>query len=105
MSDMDTTRFDGAACYCCGEYAVTVVPIVEGTRIAERALCGDCYETFVATCPDCEYRIWVKDGERLYASADLYCADCKKHHQPYARDLEQAAKADIDRDDFNIVGR
>ena len=99
MSDMDTTRDDGAACECCGADAVWMPEVMTGGTRAVTPLCGECSDHQTTLCPTCHRRIWQQDGVRIFCSGDLYCAPCAAEHPGLIRGREAASRADVDRDD------
>jgi hypothetical protein len=103
MSDMDTDRFDGAPCYTCGADAVGVFPIAEGSRIEDRAVCGQCADDFITICPGCDYHVWVNSCTRI--GAELHCADCAAKHPVIVGATMAGIQADEDFDEFQQVRR
>lgn len=103
MSDMDTDRFDGAACHQCGADAVDVFAIAEGSRLEDRALCGPCHDDLTTICPGCEYLVWQSDCQRI--GYTLYCNGCSTRHPAVVGSIEAAIKADEQQDAFNRTRR
>ena len=96
MSDMDTTRNDGAGCALCGETAVWVPPVKVGKEIVAMPLCGSCSDDQSCLCEGCDVRILQSQGIRVFGPG-LHCATCAKAW--IGVDLDQASQADVDRDD------
>jgi hypothetical protein len=80
MSDMDTTAQDGRPCHLCGDDAVQIVTVAEGSALVDRALCGDCLDDQITCCPVCEATIYQRDGVRVYSTPELHCASCASQH-------------------------
>lgn len=93
-------------CRECGtEDNVSEVPIQNFTGIDVFPLCGSCCADQVTACPDCKELIWQDEGIRVFTSSNLYCTACAKQHGVVVQGLEQAARIDVDRDEFNITRR
>jgi hypothetical protein len=86
---------DGTACALCGEEACQEQSIVG--RLYPIPVCAVCAEEQVTTCPDCQRDLLVEDGERVYHTASLYCADCATQVNVAA--AVSALRADMARDD------
>jgi hypothetical protein len=81
---------DGRACEVCGDAAQFYVPILERQFIKDYPLCTDCYHDQVVKCAGCGLPLWAIDGP--------YCsAACTPDY--VIKDLERAARGDINRDD------
>lgn len=96
VSDMDTTKDDGAACVICGEDAVWSPDIRKGTLLIPTPLCGSCSDDHTCLCSGCDHRILQSDGTRVFGSG-LHCRSCATAW--IGADVEQASRADVDRDD------
>lgn len=78
MSDMNTSRFVGAPCHLCGEDAITVETVAEGSSLKEVALCARCSDEQITLCPACEQFAWTRDCTRI--GRELYCDSCSAKH-------------------------
>ena len=99
MSDIDTTKYDGAECHECGDTAVAVYAIAEGSRLEDRALCGTCHDDLATQCPGCNYLVWQSDCQRI--GYVLYCNPCAIRHPAVVGELAAQLAADEFRDDMN----
>ncbi len=98
MSDpLETTKYDGALCLICGDTAVAVYLIAEGSRLEDRALCGTCHDDLTTLCPSCNYLVWQSDCQRI--GYDLYCNGCATRHPAVVGKLAAQLAADEWRDD------
>lgn len=90
IDPINTTAYDGAPCGLCGDGPATWEQ-VEGQRIA---VCDGCFESQIDTCPQCEQKFFLQNGVRIFASANLYCADCAATHPVIVAGREFAHQLD-----------
>jgi hypothetical protein len=90
---------DGRACHMCGDDAVWMPMIAEGSILVDRPLCGGCTDDLTTLCPTCDHRIWQADGVRIYSSPDLYCRTCAEAHPAMRLSADRESRRDIARDD------
>lgn len=90
---------DGAPCKHCGDDAVTVLTVAEGSRLIDVPLCGPCCDDAVTICPSCEYRVWQNDCTRI--GSELYCEGCAAKHPVVVGDVMAGILADEQQDQFN----
>ena len=106
MSDMDTTALDGASCALCGDDAVWMPTIAEGSVLTDVPLCGACSDDQTTLCPGCDHRIFQKDGIRVYSGPDLYCRSCSdKKEAAFVASWDRAHKQDVARDEMDSIRR